>query len=145
LFHAERVALEYSPGDLAASSQQAPWEAISSIIDPKQLGKTLKLKGREHRNGLAVEHYAGHYGDTTTALDWMPALQLPARIAKTSKAGVEALVLVQCSPLLSAAVQPISPAALAGYRHLDYSDLGDMESDPLVQRILSLSGEKHLH
>jgi hypothetical protein len=140
LFHAERVALEYSPGDLAASNQQASWEAVAAIINPKQLGKTLQLQGREYRNGVVVEHYAGRDGDAATALDWMPSLQLPARIVKTSQAGVEALALVQCLPLLNAAVQPTSPAVLAGYRHLDYSDLGDMESDPLVQRILSLGG-----
>lgn len=40
-------------------------------------------------------------------------------------------------------MKPITKAQLDNFRRLDYTDLGDMEDDPMVQHIEKLLGGHH--
>lgn len=143
LFYNERIALEFVPGDLAAIGTAASWRQLTSLIDPSMLGKELSLVGKDNANGIAIEHYRGTLNSVATEVDWLPALQLPARIVKKLPEGSVTLILAECAKESKFAVKPIVKSELDNMRHLDYTDLGDMEDDPTVQHIEQLMGGHH--
>jgi hypothetical protein len=141
VFFAEQAALDYSPGDLNASGRLPAWEAAWSIIDPTLLGKELKLiKKTTDGNGIAEEIYQGKWAGNETEIHWLPGLRLPTYVKKQAADGQQTLTIMNCWPIDKAAIQPTNESTLSAYRHIDYSDLGDMETDPLVQKIVALSG-----
>jgi hypothetical protein len=146
LFYPERVALEYAPGDLAATGLTPSWEQVAAaLLDPRQLGTSLRLAGKGQVAGLGVEHYAGTLDGVAAEVDWLPALGLPARVAKTFPERAVSLAIKDCAESPKAQAQPLSSQELDAYRHIDFSDLGDMESDPAVRRILELTGGHSHH
>lgn len=144
VFTDEKVALDYSTGDLKAAGRLPVWASVWSIVDPGLFGKALTLQGKTAKGGLVLETYAGQLAGVDTKIDWLPALKLPARIQKTSPTGTDSLSLEQCWPMAKAPRLPTPESQLNHYRHIDYSDLGDMETDPIVQKIVALSGG-HAH
>jgi hypothetical protein len=144
VFYNEKVALEYVSGDLAALGSHITWKQLSSLIDTNNLGKELVLLNTENLDGLAVEHYAGKLNGVQTEVDWLPSLALAARIHKIQPEGSSQLKLANCAQQPIFAVKPISEAELNSFRHIDFTDFGDLESDPMVQHLEQLMGE-HQH
>lgn len=142
LFYNEKVALDFVPGDLAATGSTPSWQMLSSLLDPSHLGKELALTGKENVNRIAVEHYRGTEKGIETEVDWLPDTQLPARLSKKLPEGTVTLSLSQCGEQAIKA-KPISKPELDNLRHLDFTDLGDMEEDPLVQHLEKLMGGHH--
>ncbi|GAB6139593.1 hypothetical protein JCM14076_03220 [Methylosoma difficile] len=140
LFYPEKLALEFVSGDLAALGSEVSWQQLSSIIDAKNLGRELLPVNQENLNGTVVEHYAGKLNGVQTEVDWLPHLQLAARIDKHFPEGLTRLNLTNCGSAASLAAKPISQAELNNFRHIEFTDIGDMESDPMVQRIEKLMG-----
>ncbi|MGZ8225202.1 MAG: hypothetical protein ACXWT3_01025 [Methylococcaceae bacterium] len=146
LFYNERVALEFTQGDLTATGAAPSWAQLTSLINPKTLGKELPLLGKENAGNITVEYYSGALKGVLTEVDWLPALQLPARIVKKTPEGNLTLTLSECGNSAKLALSPISKAELDTFRHLDYTDLGDMEDDPMVQHLEQLmGGHSHAH
>lgn len=146
IFFDEKVTLEYTNVDLVTSGISPQWQQLWSLIDPKTLGKELKRERVDTVAGLGSEHYSGQLDGMTTELDWLPNLQLPARIEKKTDRGGFSLKLTACHAAEQSPWKPLSKPAYDQYRHLEYTDLGDMESDPLVLRILArLGGHTHAH
>ncbi len=147
IFYPERVALEYMPGDMLAIGVQPNWKKIEAgLIDPAQLGRELRLVNRQQNSGLALEHYAGKTNGSDIQVDWLPSLGLPIRVEKQFQGQVVSLSMKECSDLAKGKTMPIATRELDGYRHIDFSDLGDMESDPVVQKIIAtIGGHTHHH
>lgn len=141
LFHQEKVALEYSAGELTATGQLENWGKHWSIINPQQLKEGFTLDKRERLGGVE----ALDYRTKNSQIIWLPELQLPALIRTIREEGGEDVVrLVACEPLQRAQVKPMTEAQINAYRRIDFSDLGDMEADPLIRKIEALLGE-HSH
>ena len=144
LFNQDRVALEYTDGDLKASDRLASWPTIWSIVDTRQFGKDLKLAAKETFYGVELETYQGKLDGVDVKMEWLPSLKLPKSISRHGPGMDEDLDLVSCKSLSTASIKPMTTAKLNDYRHIDFTDLGDMEQDPAVQKIMRLSGE-HSH
>lgn len=143
LFYNERVALEFVPGDLATTGTAPSLQQLTSLVDPKMFGKELILVSTGNSDGLSVEYYSGIINNIATEVDWLAALKLPARLVKKLPEGTVALTLSECDKGSKLAFKPITKAELDGFRRLDYTDLGDMEDDPMVQHIEKLLGGHH--
>jgi hypothetical protein len=143
LFYNEKVALEFVQGDLAATSVTPSLQQLTSLVDPKMLGKELTLLSKGNRDGTPIEYYQGTINNVVTEVDWLPFLQLPARLVKKLPDGTLSLTLAECGQGSKFDVQPITKAELDNFRRLDYTDLGDMEDDPMVQHIEHLIGGHH--
>ncbi len=141
LFYNEKVVLEFAPGDLAALGTNVKWDELYSLIDTKKLGHEWPLTGTENVSGSTLEHYAGQLksGNAIT-VDWLPQLKLAAGITKKQPEGLTKLSLSSCGAATSVAVKPITEAQLNDFRHIDFTDLGDMESDPMVQHLEKIMG-----
>ncbi|MFI3120247.1 MAG: hypothetical protein QX203_09720 [Methylococcaceae bacterium] len=143
LFYNERIALEFVPGDLTATEAAPSWQQLTSLIDPNTLGKDLPLLSKDNSGNTAVEYYRGTVKGVPTEVDWLPALQLPSRIVKKLPEGTLSLSLSECAKEAEFAVKPRTKLELDNLRHIDYTDLGDMEDDPKVQHLEQLMGEHH--
>lgn len=118
-------------------------QQLTSLVDPKMFGKELTLLSKDNSDGLTVEYYSGTINNVATEVDWLPALKLPARLVKKLPDGTVALTLSECNKGSKFVVKPITKAELDNFRRLDYTDLGDMEDDPMVQHIEKLLGGHH--
>jgi len=146
IFLDEQVTLEYSNVDLLTSGMTPQWSQLRSLVNPEILGSALKRQPVATRSTLALEHYAGILDGLVTDIDWLPQLQLPARIGKKNDQGGFSLQLTTCHPLEQSPWKPGSLEARNRFRALEYTDLGDMESDPQVKRLLTRMGEQaHVH
>lgn len=143
LFYNESVALEFVQGDLATTGTAPSLQQLTSLVDPKMFGKELTLLSKDNSDGLTVEYYSGTINNVATEVDWLPALKLPARLVKKLPDGTVALTLSECNKGSKFVVKPITKAELDNFRRLDYTDLGDMEDDPMVQHIEKLLGGHH--
>jgi hypothetical protein len=143
VLESEKVVLEYNPGDLAATGKTVDWSQAWSIIDSHRFGKDLVKGDVRTLEGVPMENYQSREG---IRLVWITGLKLPFQLATPAEDGdITQLQLVGCNPLATSVIKPVSQKQLLDYRHIDYTDLGDMESDPGVQRILGLIGDHHHH
>jgi hypothetical protein len=130
-------------GDLAATGLNPSWQQLTSLINPQVLGKELALMNKETINGVSVEYYSGILNGIATEIDWLPSLQLPARLLKKQSEGSVSLTLTTCNKNALTA-KPLSKTDYDKLRRFDYTDLGDMEDDPLVRHLEQLIGG-HAH
>ncbi len=132
VFHNERQAVDYSSGELATLGVQAEWAALASMVDPKELA-TLKLVSR---SGSGAQHrlrLEGLHNGERLRVDWLPALQLPLRVERQSKAGRTRIELLQQAN--TAPPQWPQPGqASADYLRFDAADFGDMGYQPVVRK-----------
>lgn len=143
VFYNEKVALEFVPGDLAATGAEPSWQQLTSLVNPEKLGKELALQGKADKNGMPVEYYKGAVNNIMTEVDWLPDLQLPARILKMLPDGRLSLMLAECGNDSKFKVKPIMKSEFDSLRRIDFTDLGDMEDDPMVRHIERLMGGHH--
>lgn len=143
LFFNEGIALDFTPGDLVALDLNPAWDELNFIISPDELGKSLKLAGKERVQNMPIEHYQGILKGVVTEVDWLPTLKLPARIVKQQKEGNFSLVLAQCDDVDYRDLKPSNPRSVNNLRHIDFTDLGDMEDDPAVKKLEQLIGVHH--
>jgi hypothetical protein len=140
LFYNEKVAIDWTNGDLMATGSTPSIKQINSIIDPDMLGKELSLQSKANVNGMPTEFYTGQVNGIVTEVDWLPTFQLPAHLEKKLPEGTVTLSLSECHKDPKFPIKPITKAELNSFRHLDYTDLGDMEDDPMVHHIEQLLG-----
>jgi hypothetical protein len=143
LFYNEHVALEWGHGDLMASGSTPVIKQISSIVDPDMLGKELVLQSKAESNGMFIESYRGTLNKIATEVDWLPTLKLPARLKKMLPEGTVTLTLTACGKQSQFSAKPITKAEFDDFRRLDFTDLGDMEDDPMVQHVEQLMGGRN--
>ena len=133
LFFDRKLAVEYNTVDLLTLGINPDWQQLRSLIPPGALQNGLRRLESSRINGMQVDRYSGTLDGMTAELDWLPALQLPARLYKAQDGKEYRLELEDCRPAGQFSVKPGS--ALTDFRHLEYTDLGDMESDPDVERL----------
>ena len=143
VFHDENLVLEVSNGDLLASGQLPKWSTIRSVVGVEDLKENYRKLGSKKSGIGEIESFEGHPDGVETKLDWLPGLELPVSISKISPKGVDEIRLVGCWRPEQSEVHGTTQQQLLDYRHIDFSDLGDMESDPQVQRISKLLGHSH--
>lgn len=132
VFHPERQAVDYSPGELAALRVEVDWVALGSFIDPQELA-TLKPVSRNGQGPNSVQRLQGQHGGQTLRVDWLPALQLPALISRHTQAGHTRITLMHHSTT-APATWPQPGQRSAHYLRFDAADFGDMPYEPVVRK-----------
>lgn len=92
----------------------------------------------DHVERVAIEYASGDFGmagiDVTRLWYW--ASPLPELIETRSHGRQVWLRPVDCKPRAQSDVKMSSPELLDTYRLVDFIDLGDMEGDPQLERVL---------
>jgi hypothetical protein len=132
VFHTEQQAVDYSTGELATLGVQADWAALATLVDAGELA-ALKLVSRTGSGAAHTLRLQGQLKGEQIRVDWLPALQLPARIERQNKQGRTRIELVQHA---STAPHdwPQPGQRSANYLHFDAADFGDMDHQPVVRK-----------
>jgi hypothetical protein len=140
-FHDDRRGIEYQMDDLRIAGEPPQWTRQALIVDPQLLGALTVRRGllagdAQHRR--YVGELEGSHWDVTMHIEQM----LPVRIERRRDGLIERTELVALHALSAA---PWQPTPTDAYPFIDYADLGDMESDPFVQKVHRLLGHGHAH
>lgn len=132
VFHKDKRVVEYSTGDLRALNRYPNWRRLASVIDPSLLKNKLKLTGKSEALGQEALRYQGQLGGVEFEVWWLEREQIPALVRQVYPDREVVLRLKAVSPLSKSAWPR---EQVDGYASIDYSDLGDKQSDPFVRRI----------
>ncbi len=136
VFHADRTLIQYTPGQLRTEGLQKNWSVLNTIIDPRRL-LALEQVGTVTFLDRPALRYEGQLGDQRIEIIWLIEENLVARFVHSTR---DATVLLELKDLRSSPDSTWPQAGLAtvdAYTALDAADLGDMEYDPFVKRVLA--------
>ena len=142
LFLADRTVLEYAPGELRAAQQRVDWTRLGCLVEVKALAHDFKLSGTTTILGRRAQQYQRTSASGLEEIWWLPSEQIAALIRRELP---DRVVTTQLKELHPVDQSPWASSSTAGFRTIDYADLGDMESDPFVQKITRQLGHSHDH
>lgn len=133
VFHDDQRAVDYSVGELATLGVRVDWAALSTFVDPRDLLplKLVSIRGRGVDERVQLR---GSASGETLVVDWMPALQLPAKLVRTSQNGAVTRIELQQHFSVAPASWPVPGARAADYLRLDAADFGDMDHEAVVKK-----------
>lgn len=142
LFLADQTVLEYAPGELRAAQQTVDWDRLGGLVEVKTLARDFKPGGTTVVLGRTAQIYQRQSAAGLEVIWWLPAEQVAALIRRELP---DRTVTTQLQEIYPVGQPPWTPGSTAGFRTIDYADLGDMESDPFVQKITRQLGHAHEH
>jgi hypothetical protein len=129
VFHDEARAVNYSAGELFTLGVHADWAALASFVDLS----ALRVVSRTGSADAQRMRLTGTIGGDRLQVEWLTALQLPARLTRTDRAGkVTDIRLVQHAAA-APADWPLPDQRSADYLRLDAADFGDMGYETVVR------------
>lgn len=140
VFQQDRKLIQYTPGELRTQRRTKDWTALNSIIDPRQHA-ALKQVGTGSILGRTALRYVGDIGQERIELLWLAEEALAAKLTRSGANGSS--ITLELKELRAAPDSnwPLaSQAKIDHYAALDGADLGDMEYDPFVKRVLAADG-----
>jgi hypothetical protein len=140
LFHADRRAVEFRQDDLDILGQAPSWQKLSLLVEPALLRQLQADEPETSDGGYILQEFRGLVGGEGWRVVMRVDVGLPVLIERSTETFSEHTQLLQAYPLAQA---PWQPTADQGYRLIDYSDLGDMETDPFVIKLQALMGPEH--
>ncbi len=144
---AHKRGIEYNASDLRIINHNRPWDRLASIVSAEEL-KNLTLTGETQVLGHPAQRYSGKIDNRTVEVLWVPALQLAAKVTSIYP---DRQVTTELKSFLGKqeGVTATSDDQLAQYALVDFSDLGDMETNEsmawLKQATLAPGHETHAH
>ncbi|MBI5751402.1 MAG: hypothetical protein HZA59_04550 [Hydrogenophilales bacterium] len=144
VFHQDRKMIQYTPGELRTQGRHKDWATLNSIIDPRQL-TTLKRVGAMHFLGRPASRYTGTLGGEKIEVLWLANEALAAKLVRSGRDGSVSLELKELRASPDSRWPQANLARADKYAFLDGADLGDMEYDPFVQRVLGVDGGHGAH
>ena len=137
VFHHDRKLIQYTPGELRTQGRQKGWSALNTIIDPRRI-TTLKQTGSVSFLGRPATRYTGKLGEEKIEVVWLTKEALAAKLVRSGRDASITLELKELRATPDSRWPQASLARSENYAYLDGADLGDMESDPFVQRVLGV-------
>lgn len=135
VFHRDRKLIQYTPGELRTQGRQKDWHALNTIVDPRRIA-ALTRTGAVSFLGRPASRYAGRIKGERTEVIWLDKEALAARLVRTGRDGSVSLELKALHSTPDSHWSQANLAKADTYAYLDGADLGDMEYDPFVQRVL---------
>jgi len=141
LYHDKQFAMDFQPTDLKILGKQTNWAMRSSLL-PQSLLKQLKQIENGKFNQYHTVRYQGKVAGVEYQVDWIPQLKLPARIKKT---GMKKTVLTELKEIYPLNKTPHKAQLSELYDDMDYADIGDNESHPVVAQLQKSTGIGYFH
>lgn len=144
VFHKDRSVVEFVPGELKTRNMEPDWTKLESVVSPHLLEGLTRGASRSQFGQKAI-HYRGRIAGQEIDLWWLEQARLPARLRIVNSRQTIALTLKELYGTAPASWPRADESAITGYRLIDAADLGDMEYDPFVARLLLAEGHYHGH
>ncbi|MCK6407004.1 MAG: hypothetical protein L6Q60_13440 [Rhodocyclaceae bacterium] len=144
VFNEEQKVIEYVPGELRTRHAEPDWEKLSSIVSPHLLER-LKRGPSKTLFGQRAVRYSGKVDGQAIELWWLERDQLPATLRIGDAKSGRSMHLRELHAESPGHWPRATEARIANYAMIDAADLGDMEYDPFVARLLKAEGHEHAH
>ena len=136
-FHIDRRIIESSAGELKTRGIDADWQQLATLFDPRSAPEFRRI-GNVRLLGRVASVYRHDSNGTRIEVVWLDRANLPGRVTRVTKYDRVDLRLVDLR-LDSAPDWPRIDATTTGdYLRIDVADLGDMENDPFVRKVLRI-------
>jgi len=142
LYHNERFLLDFQPTDLKILGKKANWKVRSTLFPYAVLVQLERSKTEKKFLGYDTHQYKGTVDGVNYQVDWIPELEIPARVVKTITNTKITTELKELYPLNKS---PYKQIKTEKYDDMDYADIGDNESHPIVSRFQKKRGIAYFH
>lgn len=139
---AERAAIEYLPGNLRVMDNLPNWERLESFIDPASFAK-LEPEATTTVLSRAAKSYRIKKDRADTEIVWLTEEKLPGLIRSNYLEKIVTLRLLELTTQDDSAFKPTSIQELQRFKLIEFSDIGDKETDPFVQRLSQIFDHSH--
>ncbi|MEK6750257.1 MAG: hypothetical protein AABY83_13820 [Pseudomonadota bacterium] len=139
VFHQDHKLIQYTPGELRTQRREKDWETLNRVVPEQQL-TTLKHIADLTYLGRPASRYTGQHGAEKLDVIWLTHEALAAKIVHTNRDQRTTLALKELRPQPATHWPQANPGVIEPYDFIDGADLGDMEYDPFVRRVLDSDG-----
>ena len=133
--------IHYSFSDLGALQARKTWQQVSEML-PSQWLEALTKSGESQFEGFKVNQYQGSIGEYQIELSWIPAVNQPASVKIIKGEHITEMHITQLS---HAKQYTALLSEWDSYYSVDYADIGDMENDPFVSKMINQGFIEHTH
>lgn len=140
MFGEQQRRIEYTTGDLRVLGVNVNIDSIESFAVAPLLSR-LKA-GQQLASCPAVRHYSGEINGNHYEIHWHPELKLPLLL--TVNNGKQQRRWQATALIDEPAVKQRFSQWLA-YRPTDFADIGDMETDPFLAKLITQGFVEHAH
>lgn len=137
IFHPERMEVFYSAMELKVLGKPQDWSKSFSLVAPAFLIEKLVPVGQAQLLDTPLERYEGNVDGRKWEVLWSQRDQIAYRLRVESERGVSTTTLLERHPLDG---QPWERLRKRGYTSIDFADLGDSETNPVIRRIMDRLG-----
>jgi len=141
LYHDKKFLLNFQPADLKILGKQANWEMRTALF-PQSILQQLQQKGSGKYQQFATLHYQGMVAGVNYQVDWIPELKLPLRVEKKT---VNKIIVTELKEVYPLDQSPYKQHLSDKYEDMDYADIGDNESHPIVAQLQKNIGIGYFH
>jgi hypothetical protein len=142
VFMEDKKLVEYTTGELKTQNKLPDWNQLSSIFDPKVI-ESLKISGEKMHFGEKVLVLEGKINNVQTTIWWIPKLKIPSYVLEKQGNVDTSMTLKEIYNQTPITWKWLDTAAYDSFSRIDASDIGDMESDPFVKKLLEIDGHVH--
>lgn len=142
VYHDFNAYIEYLPADFKVLEQAEPeWQQVGALFDLKAL-ESLDINDQYVISDREVTVYEGELEGLSVTVHWIASLNLPVRIEYRSK---DILQVMELQSLFSNEDAPWPRWDSNDYFGMDFVDMGDNESHPLIQALNAGQAGGHQH
>jgi len=142
IYHDKKFILDFQPVDLKLLGQKTNWETQSTLVSSGLLAQLKKTSTSKFKQYKKVS-YEGLVSGVHYKVEWLPELKIPYRIEKHEQNNKR--IVTQLSELNSFDKIAHKPLDSEEYEAMDYSDIGDNESHPIVANLQNNKGISYFH
>lgn len=136
-FEEQKRSIEYQPSEL---KRVVNWENLYQLISTEQI-KEMTLKTTEGQGCYKQQEYHLVKGESNVELTWLPELRVVKKLKVSNKHQSKIWQLKE----LDLEVTTVNTYFNKHYNYqsTDYADIGDMESDPFLVKMINLGFIEH--
>lgn len=139
--HAFKTVISYEPGDANTLGMTQNWKGLAALFD-NSLINILDVRGKQQFDSFRGIAYEGSINGRHYNVLWLPESGIPALIEVEDHKGGERIILIE---RFDDSNSPKRPDWQLEYDDIDYADIGDNETHPLVQSMHHTSSNSQFY
>lgn len=137
VFMNDKKLVEYTTGELKTQNKFLDWNQLASIFAPNTISR-FKVEGKKIQFSEDVLVLEGEINNIQTTIWWIPRLQIPSYVSQKQGKVDFSITLQKMYKETPESWKWASQAIFENFSKIDASDIGDMENDPFVKKLLEI-------
>lgn len=136
VFRDHQMTIEYSAAELAVRGIALDWDALGSVIPTTALNQLKPVEKAGDKAASEKFTLSGTANGEEVEVHWLPQAGIPAFVKRSGPNGTFEMRLSEKFPSAPKDWLPSSRWPVRDFRVIDVADLGDLEHDASVKRLL---------